>query len=372
MLNSMDIQIGNSGQLIWLWLPAVVVVAMVLAVVARKRARGRFVTANLVGRVFPGGTKWRNLLASCLVLLSMCLMVIALVDVRWGKVAREVPQKGIEVMFVLDVSRSMLAEDASPSRLARAKQQIMDVVDEMTGDRVGLVVFAGDAKQEIPLTTHYDDFKQSLEEVGPQSVRRGGSRLGEAIEVASESFLTKLNAHKAMVIITDGEDQQSDPVAIAKKVHDESGVRIFTIGLGDMNQGARIPVADNRRNTYVQYEGEQVWSKLNGDILRQVAVETEGAYIPAGTKQVNMSQVYHRYIASVEQTEFESATIEQYEARFQWLLAPALLLLLTEVVISTWPRRQVAQATASAAMLERAESSTSQRSSEVNEPSNAA
>ena len=176
----------------------------------------------------------------------MALMVLALVDVRWGKVWRDVPQKGIEVMFVLDVSRSMLADDAAPNRLERAKQQIKDTVDEMAGDRVGLIVFAGDVKQQIPLTTHYDDFKQALDEVGPHNVRRGGSRLGDAIEAASHAFLTKSNAHKAMVIFTDGEDQESEPVAAARKAHAETGVRIFTVGLGDMEKGSRIPLEVRR------------------------------------------------------------------------------------------------------------------------------
>ncbi|MCA9235937.1 MAG: VWA domain-containing protein, partial [Planctomycetales bacterium] len=163
------------------------------------------------------------------------------------------------------------------------------------------------------------------------------------IEVASQSFLTKLNAHKAMVIFTDGEDQQSDPIAVAQQAHRDTGVRIFTVGLGDMDQGARIPLAAERGKTYLHHDGQQVWSKLHGDILRQVAVETDGAYIPAGTKQVNMSDVYHGYIANVEQMEFETAKINQYEARFQWLLAPALLLLLCEIAIATWPHRRAAQ-----------------------------
>jgi Ca-activated chloride channel homolog len=268
------------------------------------------------------------------------LMVLALIDIRWGKVWREVPQKGIEVVFLLDVSRSMLAEDVAPNRLERAKQQIKDTVDEMSGDRVGLVVFAGEAKQQIPLTTHYDDFKQALDEVGPQNVRRGGSRLGDAIETASHSFLSKSNAHKAIIIFTDGEDQESNPIEAAQRAHESTGARIFTIGLGDIAQGARIPIAGDSRKTFLTHDGQQVWSKQNGDILRQIATATEGAYIPAGTKQVDMADVYHSYIERIEQAKFETARVNQYEARFQWFLAPALLLLLLEIAITTWPARR--------------------------------
>src|SRR3954462_2298413 len=336
----MDVQFGNLNQLSWLWLVALCLAVAIFAAIARRRARTRFATANLLRSVFPlRGSVGRNV-ATVLATGALALMVVALIDVRWGKVWREVPQKGIEVMFVLDVSRSMLADDAAPNRLERAKQQIKDTIDEMAGDRVGLILFAGDAKQQIPLTTHYDDFKQSLDEVGRQNVRRGGSRLGEAIDMASNSFLTKSNAHKAMLIFTDGEDQESKPIEAAKRAHDATGVRIFTVGLGDIAQGSRIPIGGEDRKEYLTHDGQQVWSKQNGDILRQIASATDGAYIPAGTKQVNMSDVYHSYIEKVEQTNFETARVNQYEARFQWFLLPALILLLLEVAITTWPLRQ--------------------------------
>jgi Ca-activated chloride channel family protein len=143
-----------------------------------------------------------------------------------------------------------------------------------------------------------------------------------------------------MVIFTDGEDQESKPVEAAKAAQEATGVRIFTVGLGDVAKGSRIPVGDEGRQHYLTHDGEQVWSKQNGEILREVAKATGGDYIPAGTKQVNMSDVYHGYIAKVEQTMFETARVNQYEARFQWFLLPALVLLLLEVAITTWPVRQ--------------------------------
>ncbi|MCO8122175.1 VWA domain-containing protein [Stieleria sp. TO1_6] len=338
----MDIQIGDLIQLNWLWLVPLCIATGVYAVVATRRARQRFATADLIGRVLPPTSSRRLFLRTLLVAGSLVLLVLALIDVRWGKVWRDVPQKGIEVMFVLDVSRSMLAEDTTPNRLSRAKQQISDTIDEMAGDRVGLVVFAGTARQQVPLTSHYEDFKQTLDSVGPHSVRMGGSRLGDAIATAADGFLSKTNDHKAIVILTDGEDQESEPLRAAKLAASEHGIRIFTIGLGDMDQGARIPVQSDNQRQYVQHDGQQVWSKLNGKVLQQIATETNGAYIPAGTKRVNMADVYHGYIAKVEQQEFEMARINSYEARFQWFLAPALLMLLAEIVVSTWPRRRSA------------------------------
>jgi Ca-activated chloride channel family protein len=338
----MDVQYGNLGQLAWLWLVGACLLAALAAAIMQRRAMTRFATANLLRRVMPKRNNLRRNFSTLLVTGALSLMVLALVDIRWGKVWREVPQKGIEVVFLLDVSRSMLAEDAAPNRLDRAKQQIKDMVDEMTGDRVGLVVFAGDAKQQIPLTTHYDDFKQALDEVGPQNIRRGGSRLGDAIETASHTFLSKSNAHKAMVVFTDGEDQESKPLEAARRAHDSTGARIFTVGLGDIAQGARIPVSADNHKEFLKHDGQTVWSKQNGDILREVAGATDGAYIPAGTKQVDMAAVYHKYVESVEQASFETAHVNQYEARYQWFLAPALLLLLLEIALTTWPTRRVA------------------------------
>jgi Ca-activated chloride channel family protein len=338
-----DIEIGNLAGFHWLWLVAIAVVLYLLAAGWNRRAASRFASPEMVDRVFPHRNVWRQLVVGLLVTLTMALLVVCIVDLRWGKVRREVPQKGIEVMFVLDVSRSMLATDVTPSRLGRAKQMIKDTIDEMAGDRVGLTLFAGEVRQQIPLTSHYDDFKQILDEVGPHNVPRGGSRLGDAIVVATQGFLSKTNEHKAIVLLTDGEDQESQPVEAAQRAKRDHGVRIFTIGLGDLEQGARIPIDSDGQRGFLLHDGQQVWSKLNGEILARVASETGGAYIPAGIKQVNMADVYHGYIANIAQKEFATAKIDSFEARYQWFLAPALVLLLAEVVISTWPSRSTSQ-----------------------------
>lgn len=343
-MNPKDIQIGNAGNLHWMWIVLVILALAVFSMAWQRRAALRFATTDMLARIFPPQNIYRIAASVFLVLAAMSLLVLCIVDVRWGKVQREVPQNGIEVMFVLDVSRSMLAEDVTPNRLERAKQMIKDTVDEMAGDRVGLTIFAGETRQQIPLTNHYDDFKQSLDEVSPSSLNRGGSRLGDAITVASKGFLEITNDHKAMVLLTDGEDQESKPLEAARLAKEDNGVRIFTIGLGDLETGARVPVESVRGGDYLSHSGKPVWSKLDGETLEKIATESGGAYIPAGTKQVNMADVYHGYIARVEQTEFETAKVDSYEARFQWFLAPALILLLLEVLISGSQRKAAAVA----------------------------
>ena len=327
----MDVQIGSWGNIHLLWLVVAVAAVMLVASFQAGRALKRFATPNMIDRIFLRQANWVRVVVGVLGVVVMGLLTVCLIDLRWGKVQREVPQKGIEVIFVLDVSRSMLAQDVSPNRLKRAKQMIADTLEQMAGDRVGLTVFAGEARRQIPLTSHYDDFKRSLDEVGPHNVSRGGSRLGEAIEVAARGFLSKTNEHKAIVLLTDGEDQESKPVQIAKQIHEESGVRIFTIGLGDLSEGARIPLQET--GGFLKHQGQPVWSKLNGKVLTEVATATGGAYIPAGTKQVNMADIYHRYIANVSQQEFASAKISSYEARYQYFLLPALMLLIAQIAL---------------------------------------
>ena len=229
---------------------------------------------------------------------------------------------------------------------------IKDMVNEMTGDRVGLTLFAGEVRRHVPMTNHYRDFKQALDEVGPDNLNRGGSRLGDAIVVASGGFLEQSSQHKTLVLLTDGEDQESEPIEAARAAHQDQGVRIFAIGLGDAKTGSRIPLpsgslpsARSRQtkdgpSEFVTHQGEQVWSKLDGRTLTEIAKETGGTYIPAGTRQVNMASVYHRYIANVETTTFETARIHRLESRFQWFLLPAVLLLITE---SLWDFRRASQ-----------------------------
>lgn len=336
----MDIQFGNPTNIVLLVVAVGSLVLAGYAAVAKHRAARQFASANMTDKLFLTPRLQKHWISSILIVSSLCLLAIALVDFRWGKTEREVPQKGIEVMFLLDVSRSMLAEDVSPNRLDRAKQQIKDMVDEMAGDRVGLVVFAGETRQSVPLTNHYEDFKQTLDAVGSHSVRRGGSFLGDAIRAATAGFINKTNDHKAIVVFTDGEDQESKPVEAAKAAFTKNGIRIFTVGLGDMDQGARIPETEQGGQEFIEYQGQPVWSKMNGTILSQIATDTNGAYIPAGTKQVDMAAVYHNYVANIEQTEFETATISAYTPRFQWFALPAFLLLLLEVLISTARRTE--------------------------------
>ncbi len=325
----------NNPQLGWFLLLSIAVLVLAgWATWRRRLAWRRFAEPESISNIQPKSS-WRSLLSTILLATSIGLLALGAMDIRWGKSEQEVPQQGIEVVFALDVSRSMLAEDVRPNRLNRAKQQIKDMVDQMTGDRIGLVVFAGEARQIMPLTKHYQDFRLALDGVTPDSLMTGGSRLAEAITAAAESFIDKTNDQRTIVLFTDGEDQESDPVAIAKQLHQQDGIRIITVGLGDMDQGALVPAGNAAGQSFVEYQGKQVRSKLNGAILKSIADETSGAYIPAGTKRVDMGDAYHRFVANVQPIDFGSATVSVYTPRFQWFALPALLLLIIESWLSS-------------------------------------
>jgi len=317
----MSYEIGNP-QMFWLLLcaPSALILMAYSAWIRRKALRTFYAKPTARQSI-------RGVVSAISLFCGIVLLALACTDIRWGKTTREVPQKGLEVVFALDVSRSMLAQDARPNRLARAKQQINDMIGEMAGDRIGLVVFAGEAKQAIPLTNHYGDFRQKLATVGPHSVSTGGSQLGVAIKAAADAFLSKTSDHKTVILFTDGEDQESKPIELAQRLFSESAMRIFTVGLGDIEKGARVPQDRRGSKQFIEHQGQQVWSKLNGRILKQIATETQAAYIPAGTKRVNMADVYHNFIANIEKSEFESAKINAFIPRFQWFAFPAFVCL---------------------------------------------
>ena len=341
---SQDVQVGNPNSAFLMLFAVTVLLVIVWANVTRVVALRKF------GSMIPtSGHKLvsnRRVFSAVMLIAATCALAIALMDIRWGKASYDVPQKGLEVVFALDVSRSMLAEDATPNRLARAKQQINDMVAEMIGDRIGLVVFAGEAKQVVPLTNHYDDFEQVLESVGPDTLTVGGSQLGGAIRTAADSFMSKTNDHKTIILFTDGEDQESKPAELARDLYEDEGIRVFTVGLGDMDQGSRIPDNLSQRRSFVEHQGQQVWTKLNGQILNQIATVTNAAYIPAGTKRVDMADVYHGYVASVEKMEFETAKVDSYVPRFQWFAGIALICILAEVFVNTWSSKASITSTA--------------------------
>ena len=329
-----ELEFNHPEAIRWLWLVAIVAAIALWRSRGRIRQLRRFAEAPLLAQIAPRVSLARPVARTIVTLAAMGMLVVALLDPRWGFQYEEVQRRGLDCFFVVDVSRSMLAEDATPNRLERAKAFIEDAVEALPGDRVGLIAYAGTASLRCPLTLNEDLFLMSLRELAPESTIRGGSLLGDAIRMASESFTDSQKGAKVVVVLTDGEDQGSFPVEAASKAYADLGVRVFTVGLGDSGDGARIPVETSLGRRWLVHEGQEVWTRMDDTTLREVALAGGGAYFPAGTRQLDMAEAMEVALDSLERAEQDSTTIRRSTPRFQWFAGLALLLLVGEAVIS--------------------------------------
>ncbi|UCD75932.1 MAG: VWA domain-containing protein [Phycisphaerales bacterium] len=331
----MDLRFNHLEQLHWLWAVVLLAGLMIWGLAARHRAMLRFASHNLIGHLVGSSGTGRAWFKGVLLILALISLVAALLDPRWGVRYEDVQQRGIDIVIALDASRSMLGEDVTPNRLERAKQFAGDLVAQLHGDRVGLITFAGTASIKCPLTVDYGAFRLSLAEVGPQSAARGGSLLGDAIRKAADAFTDEIPDYKALVILTDGEDHDSYPVEAARQLLEQRGVKIYTVGIGDSSQGARIPIEQDGRRIYLTYDDQEVWSKMDINLLREVALAGGGAFIPVGTRSVDLGQIYEERIAPAAKREFETSRIRLYNAQYQWFAGLALALLMLEMIIGS-------------------------------------
>jgi Ca-activated chloride channel family protein len=325
-----------------LWLLPLTAGLFIYAARRRQAALRIFMTAGMLERIPNPSTGWKYFWQACVLILALAAIIFALARPAWNRHDVVIKRSGRDVVFLLDVSHSMLAEDLAPNRLAQAKMAIMDTVAELQGDRVGLVAFAGNAVVKCPLTLDYGFFRMALENIGPDSVNRGGTMIGDALRtVLSEVFDDQAKQYKDVILITDGEDHDSFPVEAAKAAG-EKGVRLIVIGLGDEKEGRRIPIRDAKgRKSFLKYKGHEVWTKLDADSLRKMAKATPGGrYLPVATGTINLGEVYQQLIASASKKELESTTHQQYEEKFQIFLAAAFLLLLIEMILADGKKRR--------------------------------
>ncbi len=332
-MNSLRFQ--NPDALYWLWLIPIVWGVLIYAASRRKVALQQLIDANLLSRIQISINPTRRRWKATLLLLSLLGIIIAASRPGWNATSQTLQRKGRDVVFLLDVSRSMLAEDIAPSRLERAKIAIKDCVERLEGDRVGLVVFAGTSSVQCPLTLDYGFFRMMLDDVSTDSITRGGTLIGDAMRnVLNTVFDDQVKEFKDVILITDGEDHDSFPVEAAEKAGD-AGVRLIAIGLGDENEGKRIPITDeNGRKTFLKHNGQEVWTSLDADTLRKMVNVTDGGrYLNVATGTFDLGEIYSKLIASAKKRDLESETMIRYEEEFQLFLLIALTLLLIECFI---------------------------------------
>lgn len=293
----------------------------------RRRAIRSFGDEKLVKELMPSWSGSKGWVRVVLFSLAFLFFVIGLARPQIGAKLAEHKAKGAEIMVCLDVSNSMLAEDYSPNRLERAKLAISRLSDKLRDDRIGLIVFAGTSFVQLPITTDYISAKMFLSSIGPESVPVQGTALGDAIMLAIKSFSAQSEKSRVIVVISDGENHEDDPVAAAKQAA-EIGIRVYTIGVGS-SEGQPIPLDGELLK---DKEGNIVVTRLDEGTLRKVASAGNGAYIHAGNDEFGLNPIIDD-IRRMEDEEFSSVMFEEYDEQYMYFFAIALALLIIEMLV---------------------------------------
>ena len=312
-------------QFLWLLLLVpVMVVAFAAIILLRRRNLRRFGNIETVRSLLRDVSSWRVHTKFILFTLAFVAMVFAAARPQFGAKLREQKSEGVEMMFVVDVSNSMLAEDFTPNRLDRTRYAIDKLFTQLNQDRVGVVVFAGEAKVQLPITTDYRMARSFTKRLSPQLVDVQGTDISDAIDLASLSFSQREDASRVMILITDGEAHDNDAIVAAERAA-ERGIRIFAIGIGSP-QGAPIKVGGE----FIKDEkGEMVVSRLNEQLLQQITEIGKGGYIRASNAEFGLSEIVDE-IAKMEKSERSTLTFDEYNEQFHWILWIVLALLLLE------------------------------------------
>jgi Ca-activated chloride channel family protein len=289
--------------------------------------------ARLVSALSPYSNLRKRLAKLSILILALSSLILAMCNLQTGSKLTEVKREGAELMVCLDVSNSMLAQDLSPNRLTRAKYALEKMIDKLEGDQLGLIIFAGEAYVQLPITSDYNAAKMFLESIGPGMVPVQGTDLAAAIGKASESFNKEQGKNKAIILITDGENHDTDALEAASAVAN-TGIMINTIGIGSEN-GVPIPFIHNGVNKGYRKdkEGNTVITKLNPEILKQIAAKGNGVYVQASQADLGLDAILDK-IDELDKAKIDSKMYTDYEDQFQWFIGLTLLFLLMEFFIS--------------------------------------
>ena len=320
----------------WFWGLLAIPFVVALFLTAEKRGEKRlreFVSARLLPQLAGTVNRFRRALRFALQLLGLAFALIALAQPRWGYTFQDVKRKGLDLLIAVDTSRSMLSNDVQPNRLERVKLAAQDLINELQGDRVGLIAFAGRAFLQAPLTIDYGAVVESINDLDTKTVPEGGTNISEAIALASRTFGKSAMGNRALIIFTDGEELSGDAVKSAKAAAD-AGVRIFAVGVGTP-QGSLIPISgEDGETAFVKDSaGQVVKSKLDEKRLREVAQASGGFYLQLENGPRTMQQIYSEGLAQMQAAEFDVRLSRRPIERYEWPLGAALIALALSILI---------------------------------------
>lgn len=298
----------------------------------RTTALRKFGNPDILEELMPDLSRTRPVVKFVLLNVALIAIIFSLAGPQFGSKLQEIKRQGVEIVIALDVSNSMMAEDIQPNRLERAKQAISKLVERLTNDKIGLIVFAGDAYTQVPITMDYVSAKMFLSTITCDIVPKQGTAIGSAINLGMKSFSPDNESSKVMIIITDGENHEGDAIALAKQAR-EKGITLHTIGLG-LPDGAPIPVysGSGARSYLKDQDGNTVISKLNESMLNQVSTAGGGMYIRSTNTRLGLNALFDE-IDKMEKQELEAQIYSEYEERFQYLTGLGLFFLLIDLFI---------------------------------------
>ena len=325
----------------WLWGLLAIPALMLIFASAERRSAARlqqFVSPRLLAQLGATVSRVRRAVRFGLLLLGVALVTVSLAKPRWGYTYEEIKRKGLDLLIAVDTSRSMLANDVPPNRLQRVKLAAQDLINELRGDRIGLIAFAGRSFLQAPLTIDYDATAESLRELDTNIIPEGGTNISDAITLAVRTFGKSAVGNRALIIFTDGEELAGDSVKVAKMAAD-SGVRIFTVGVGTP-EGSLIPLQSAGGGTAFVKDstGQVVKSKLDEKRLREIAESTGGIFVPLTSGPAAMRQLYSEGLSKLQAGEIDARSARQPIERYQWPLAAAIVALGASLLISERPR----------------------------------
>lgn len=322
---------ANAGYLWALLVIPLLTLFFVWSRIQRRKALKRFGNLEMVNQLMPFASRFRPVLKFAVLMLALAFIIAGVARPQFGSKLKKVKREGIELIIALDVSNSMMAEDIKPNRLDRAKLAISRLVDKLKDDKIGLIVFAGDAYTQLPITSDYNSAKLFLNSINTQIVPKQGTAIGAAVNLAMRSFTPDSKANKAIIVITDGENHEDDAVAAAKSAA-ESGMVVHAIGMG-LPQGSPIPVLRNGQTEYLKDgSGNVVVTKLDEATLEKVAAAGNGIYVRANNAQVGLNTLFDE-INKLDKTEMEALIYSEYDEQFQYFFAIGIFLLIVEFVI---------------------------------------
>ena len=319
--------------LIWLLLIPALVLVFAAFIYTKKRRMNAFAQWSLMERLVPLYSQGKYTLKFVLLMVALALLIVCLANPQMGSKVEKVQRRGVDLMICLDISESMNAEDIQPSRLGRAKQAINRLLDRLHNDRIGIVVFAGSAFTQLPLTSDYGAAKMFIDVISTDDMQAQGTAIGPAIEMAMGAFDdTDRKKNKAIIVISDGEDHEDHAVEAAKAARSR-GIVVHTIGMG-LPEGAPIPQYNGGRMVGYKHDrhGRLVLTKLNEQMLKDIATAGGGYYVGANNASAGVETLFSK-IEQMEKSTFDERNFSDYQTRFQYVLAFVILLLLLEIFI---------------------------------------